>query len=88
MKIQGPNHSNFNPYQKQLQKQADMKQQAAKADQLQISDQAKQLQGSDKPSDLRQKQVDQIKQSVQSGDYSIDPKKTSQKMLEFWSNQV
>ncbi|WP_226037124.1 flagellar biosynthesis anti-sigma factor FlgM [Aquibacillus saliphilus] len=87
MKIQGPNHSNFNPYQKQLQKQAEIKKLTTNEDQLQISDQAKKLQDGDKPNALRQKHVDEIKQSVQSGDYTIDPKKTSQKMLEFWNNQ-
>ncbi|MDL4839216.1 flagellar biosynthesis anti-sigma factor FlgM [Aquibacillus rhizosphaerae] len=88
MKIQGPNNSNFNPYQKQLNKQAEIKKDMqSKEDNLQISDQAKQLQGSDNPSALRQKHVDEIKQSVQSGQYKVDPQTTAKKMLNFWNSQ-
>ncbi|SDK03839.1 flagellar biosynthesis anti-sigma factor FlgM [Sediminibacillus albus] len=88
MKIQGPNHSNFNPYQKQMQKQADLKKELTnQADQLQISNQAKQLQETAKPDPARQERVQEIKQAVESGEYKIDPKQTARKMVEFWNNQ-
>ncbi|WP_186580796.1 flagellar biosynthesis anti-sigma factor FlgM [Aquibacillus kalidii] len=89
MKIQGPNHSNFNPYQKQINKQAEIKSQLTKReDQLHISDKAKALQDIDKPSFVRQKKVAQIKQAVQSGEYTVDAKETAKKMLDFWNNKI
>ncbi|MBA2175559.1 flagellar biosynthesis anti-sigma factor FlgM [Halobacillus locisalis] len=85
MKINGPNQTNFNPYQKQLNKQTDMKQQGNRQDKLEISNQAKQMQGNDQPSPARQKLVNQIKQDVDSGNYQVDPKATAKKMIDFWS---
>ncbi|MCT2537250.1 flagellar biosynthesis anti-sigma factor FlgM [Aquibacillus koreensis] len=88
MKIQGPNNSRINPYQKQMNKQAEIKKDVQnKEDKLQISDEAKRMQSSEEPSAARQKHVDQIKQSVQSGNYTVDPKLTAQKLLNFWNNQ-
>ncbi|WP_138419482.1 flagellar biosynthesis anti-sigma factor FlgM [Aquibacillus sediminis] len=88
MKIQGPNHSNFNPYQKQMQKQAEIKKEVNKNDQLQISNEAKKLQQNEKVDPARLERVEQIKQSVESGEYTVDPKQTAKKMLQFWNNQA
>ncbi|MBM7570248.1 flagellar biosynthesis anti-sigma factor FlgM [Aquibacillus albus] len=87
MKIQGPNHTNFNPYQKQLQKQAQISKETNKEDQLQISDQAKKLQEKDQPEAARKAHVDEIKQAVQSGNYRVDAKETAEKMINFWNKQ-
>ncbi|WP_053218573.1 flagellar biosynthesis anti-sigma factor FlgM [Virgibacillus senegalensis] len=88
MKINGTNQTNFNPYQKQLQKQAEVKKELTnKEDKIQISSQAKQLQETAKPDPARQQRVQEIKQAVESGEYNIDPKQTAKKMIEFWNNQ-
>ncbi|MCA0971565.1 flagellar biosynthesis anti-sigma factor FlgM [Halobacillus litoralis] len=85
MKIHGPNQSNFNPYQKSIKQQTDMKQQGNRQDKLEISNEAKQMQGKDQPNPARQKRVDQIKHDIESGNYQIDPKLTAQKMIDFWT---
>ncbi|GGM35459.1 hypothetical protein GCM10011351_21950 [Paraliobacillus quinghaiensis] len=85
MKIQGPNHSKFNPYQKQLNKQAEMpKDKQVKSDQLQISDQAKKMQENQNVQPEREARVNQIKQAVENGTYEIAPKQTAEKLLNFW----
>ncbi|WP_077624759.1 flagellar biosynthesis anti-sigma factor FlgM [Sediminibacillus massiliensis] len=89
MKIQGPNHSNFNPYQKQLQKQADIQKEATnKEDKVQISNKAKELQESTKTDPARQQRIEELKQKVQSGEYNVDAKQTAKKMIDFWNNQA
>ncbi|WP_430790953.1 flagellar biosynthesis anti-sigma factor FlgM [Virgibacillus flavescens] len=87
MKIQGPNHTNFNPYKNQIQKQADVSKEVNHKDQLQISNQAKQLQGSEKPSSERAAYVQDLKQAVQSGEYKVNHEKTASKMIAFLNNQ-
>ncbi|MFD2044988.1 flagellar biosynthesis anti-sigma factor FlgM [Ornithinibacillus salinisoli] len=87
MKIQGPNHTNFNPYKNQIQKQQDYNKNASQKDQLEISNQAKQLQESEKVHPKREAYVQEIKNAVESGEYKINHEKTAQKMIEFWSNQ-
>lgn len=88
MKIQGPNHSNFNPYQKQIQKQQDVKVDSNQKDQLQISKHAQQLQENTKPDPAREKYVEQIKQAVDAGDYQVDAQKTAKKIVDFWNTQA
>lgn len=85
MKINGPNHSNFNPYQKQLNKSAEVKQQPNRQDKLEISKQAQEMHGSDKPDPARQKRVEQLKMDVESGNYKVDTNATAQKMIDFFS---
>lgn len=84
MKIQGPNHTNFNPYQKQINKQAEVQSKQVKADQLQISDQAKKMQGNESVQPQREARVNEIKQAVENGTYNIAPKQTAEKLLGFW----
>lgn len=85
MKIQGPNHTNFNPYKNHIQKQTSEKKDVNRQDQLQISTQAKKLQGNDLSSSKRATYVQEIKNAVDSGDYKVNPDKTAQKMIEFWN---
>lgn len=85
MKINGPNPSNFNPYQKQINKQEEVKKQTSPNDKIEISQAAKQMQESDKVDPARQKFVNQIKADVESGTYQVDSKATAKKMLDFWS---
>lgn len=85
MKIQGSNHTNFNPYKNQIQKHADINKGVNQKDQLQISNQAKQLQGNEKPSSERAGYVQEIKNAVETGEYRVNHEKTAQKMIAFWS---
>ena len=86
LKIQGPGHPSFNPYQKQQQKEVIIKNAAPQQDQLQISGQAKNMQKNEGLDPARQERVNQIKQQVEAGTYEIDAKQTAQKMLDFWNN--
>ena len=87
MKIHGSNQANFNPYQKQIQKQAEYKKEMNPKDQLEISNQAKQLQEHARPNAERAKYVQKIKNAVESDEYQVNHEKTAQKMIDFWSKQ-
>ncbi|WP_164668079.1 flagellar biosynthesis anti-sigma factor FlgM [Virgibacillus doumboii] len=87
MKINGPNQTNFNPYKNQLQKQMDYSKDVNKKDQLEISNQAKQMLENEKPSAKRASYVQQIKETIDAGEYQINHEKTAQKMIDFWSKQ-
>ncbi|MDX8044595.1 flagellar biosynthesis anti-sigma factor FlgM [Gracilibacillus sp. S3-1-1] len=82
LKINGPNHSNLNPYQKQqqLQKQTKAKSHSLKPDQLEISDKALKMQ----QKNARQTYVNEIKQQVENGEYQVNNKETAKKLLNFW----
>lgn len=85
MKIHGPNQSELNPYRNHIQKQAETMKNHQKKDQLEISNEAKKLQQDKKPNTNRAKYVDDIKQTVDTGDYHVDHEKTAEKMIDFWS---
>ncbi|WP_242517931.1 flagellar biosynthesis anti-sigma factor FlgM [Halobacillus sp. GSS1] len=85
LKINGPNHTNINPYQKQMNKQAEIGQKKQATDKIEISETAKQMQESGKNDSVREKLVDQVKSDVQQGNYQVDAKATAKKMLDFWS---
>ncbi|MBP1971173.1 negative regulator of flagellin synthesis FlgM [Virgibacillus natechei] len=87
MKINGPNQTNFNPYKNQMQKQADYKNEVNKKDQIEISSQAKQLQENEKPHVQRASYVQEIKNAVESGEYKVNPERTAEKMIDFWSKK-
>ncbi|MFD1020299.1 flagellar biosynthesis anti-sigma factor FlgM [Thalassobacillus hwangdonensis] len=87
MKINGPNQPNFNPYQKQLNNQTELKKGAGNQDRIEISSQAKQMQEGAKVDPARQNYVNQIKQSVDNGEYKVDAQATAKKMIDFWSKQ-
>ncbi|SDO18793.1 negative regulator of flagellin synthesis FlgM [Halobacillus aidingensis] len=85
MKINGPNQTNLNPYQKQMNKQAETGPKKQVTDKIEISETAKQMQESGKSDSVRKKLVDQVKSDVQQGNYQVDAKATAKKMLDFWS---
>ncbi|WP_373893385.1 flagellar biosynthesis anti-sigma factor FlgM [Virgibacillus sp. CBA3643] len=85
MKINGSNHTNFNPYKNQIQKQAEIKNDTNKKDQIEISSAAKQLQENEKANAKRASYVQEIKNQVESGEYKVNHEKTAQKMIDFWS---
>ncbi|MFG6114702.1 flagellar biosynthesis anti-sigma factor FlgM [Halobacillus sp. MO56] len=87
MKINGPNHTNLNPYQKQLNKQTEIKKALQQEDKVEISHQAKNLQENARPDAAREKKVAEIKQAVDQGEYKINAEKTAQKMIQFWNSR-
>ncbi|SFJ45797.1 anti-sigma-28 factor, FlgM family [Halobacillus dabanensis] len=87
MKINGPNQTNLNPYQKQINKQTEMGTKKQQKDKIEISETAKQMQESGKSNSVRQKLVEQVKTDIESGNYQVDSKATAKKMLDFWSNK-
>ena len=84
MKINGPNHTNFNPYKQQLEKHANLKKASNRSDALEISKEALKLQENNRPDEARKAKVQEIKQQVQSGEYKINFEKTAEKMIDFW----
>ena len=87
MKINGPNQTNLNPYQKQMNKQTEMGPKKQQQDKVEISKTAKQMQETGKNDSVRQKLVEQVKTDIESGNYQVDSKATAEKMLNFWSNK-
>lgn len=87
MKINGPNHMNFNPYKNQVQKHSEVNKEINKKDQIEISSHAKQLQENEKTNGKRAAYVQEIKDKVASGEYKINYEKTAQKMIDFWSKK-
>lgn len=87
MKIQGPNSTNLNAYQRQIQNQQRQKQQTYK-DELNISKEAQQLQETKQIEKERLEHVQNIKKLVDSGEYEVNYKQVAQKMIEFWSNRL
>lgn len=87
MKINGPNQSNLNPYNKMIQKQRELKKEVNKQDQIEISKEALKLQESEKVSKQRTEYVQSIKNQVASGNYQIEPEKIAKKMMDFWSGK-
>jgi len=87
LKIHGPNQTNINPYKHQAHKLDKIKNEVEREDRIEISNQAKHLQQKNKATIKREKQVDEIKQAVQSGDYKINYEKTAKKMIDFWSGK-
>ncbi|KHE68130.1 flagellar biosynthesis anti-sigma factor FlgM [Halobacillus sp. BBL2006] len=87
MKINRPNHSQLNPYQKQMNKQVEAKNPSKQQDKIEISKQAKQMQNTEKADPAREKLINQIKIDVDTGNYQVDSKATAKKMIDFWSNK-
>ncbi|GEN54435.1 flagellar biosynthesis anti-sigma factor FlgM [Halobacillus faecis] len=85
MKINGPNQTNLNPYQKQMNKQTEIGQKKQMKDKIEISETAKQMQESGKSDSVRKKLVEQVKSDVVQGNYQVDAEATAKKMLDFWS---
>ncbi|HEY4602073.1 MAG TPA: flagellar biosynthesis anti-sigma factor FlgM [Cerasibacillus sp.] len=87
MKIHGTNQTNFNPYKDILKKQSQQKKLNNQEDQLEISSEAKKLQNKNKTNYHREVRIEQIKQSIDSGKYEIDYRKTAKKMIDFWTGK-
>ncbi|WP_191560059.1 flagellar biosynthesis anti-sigma factor FlgM [Metabacillus idriensis] len=81
MKINHLNSANINPYKRSIEKQAETSQPAKKQDQVQISNKAKELQEQNGIVQSRQEKIAAIKQQVESGTYTIDPKAIAQSLI-------
>lgn len=82
MKINNVGKLNLNPYQKQMDKQAELKKASVKQDKIEISAAAKEMLKGDKISAERGEKVNTLKEQVQSGDYKVNPEAVAKKMLE------
>lgn len=87
MKIQRPNQTYLNLYNKQMEKQLQKQENANKKDQIQISKAAKQLQHDIKINENRRESVEAIKNKIDAGHYELDIEKTAEKMIQFWSRR-
>lgn len=87
MKIQGPNSTNLNPYQRQINNYKKQQKQTYQ-DELNISKEAQQLQETNQVTKARSKHVQNIKELVDSGEYKVNYDKVAQKMINFWTNRV
>lgn len=87
MKVQRPNSTNLNPYQKQLQNLQKERKQTYK-DELKISKEAQQLQKTSQVEKERSAHVQNIKELIDSGEYEVNHQQTAQKMIDFWTNRV
>ncbi|KGX93947.1 Negative regulator of flagellin synthesis [Pontibacillus halophilus JSM 076056 = DSM 19796] len=88
MKINGPQHSNLNPYQKQFQKQAQVQKGEAAKDRVEISSQAKHMQEASNAKQARLDRVEELKNQVQSGTYQVDAKETAKNVANFFKGQA
>lgn len=84
MKIHGTNRPNINPYYEQQQRLKQAQQKQSK-DRLEISETAMNLQKNDQIKEKRQAYVEDIKQRVESGEYTINYEKASQKLIDFFT---
>lgn len=85
MKINGTNHTNFNPYKNIVQKQNEIKDSIQKADKLQISNEAKSMLEKHQPNNDRVQHIKNLKEAIQSGQYEVNFEKTADKMIDFWT---
>ncbi|WP_159462154.1 flagellar biosynthesis anti-sigma factor FlgM [Halobacillus sp. Marseille-P3879] len=87
MKIQGTNHTNLNPYQKQFNQQKDVKNNSKQQqDKVEISEHGKALQDSGKKSEDRQQYINEIKAQVDNGNYKVDSQQTAKNLVDFFTD--
>jgi negative regulator of flagellin synthesis FlgM len=85
MKINNFNRVTNNPYQKQINKQAQVKQtQTKKMDQIEISSKALEMQIGEEVLAVRKEKVESLKNQINSGNYQVNYDKVAEKFLEFW----
>jgi len=85
MKINGPNPL-LNIYNNQMNNKRHATKSKTQSDKINISDAAQKLHGNGpQVNEKRLEYVQEIKQSVESGQYKVNYERTAQKMIEFWS---
>lgn len=87
MKIQNYRLNGLELYQKQAEKQQPTKQTVAKEDKLEISKEAKQLQKANGTEQDRHEKIQNIKQQIENGTYTIDPNEIAKSIIHFFRKQ-
>jgi negative regulator of flagellin synthesis FlgM len=87
MKIHHVGPMNVNPYERQFSKVERQVPSARKKDQVEISEAAKELQEAAKWESARQEKVEKLKQQVQNGTYTIDPKAIAKSIIQYYRNR-
>lgn len=86
MKIQRPTQAQLNVYKERVQ-QVDTQKSKKREDKLEISTEAQKLQKGKMNEQQRAQYVNEIKQSYENGTYKVQPEKTAEKMIDFWSKE-
>ncbi|WP_113971322.1 flagellar biosynthesis anti-sigma factor FlgM [Rossellomorea aquimaris] len=86
MKINNIGNQNINPYKRNLNKMDQLGNIGKKAsDKIEISSAAKEMQEVSKIGKERQAKVEALKDQVQSGNYTIDPKAIAKGLKDFYN---
>jgi negative regulator of flagellin synthesis FlgM len=87
MKINNIGNQNINPYQRSLNKlDSAAKSGKTPSDKIEISSTAKEMQEVSKMTKDRQAKVEALKDQVQSGNYTIDPKAIAKVLKNFYQS--
>lgn len=87
MKINNIGNQNINPYQRNINKlNAAEKSGKSASDKIEISSAAKEMQEASKLVKDRQAKVEALKDQVQSGNYTIDPKAIARGLKNFYQS--
>lgn len=84
MKIQGPNPY-LNAYKQTPHKNTSPNKTASMKDKVNISSEAMKMHGTKQQETERTAYVNEIKESIKSGEYKIDHEQLAQKMIDFWT---
>ncbi|ATO37849.1 flagellar biosynthesis anti-sigma factor FlgM [Geobacillus thermodenitrificans] len=86
MKIHHIGPMNVNPYQRQLTKTERLAARKASGDQVEISKEAKELQEAASWEQARQAKLDELRQQIENGTYTVDPKVVAKRMIDYYRN--
>jgi negative regulator of flagellin synthesis FlgM len=87
MKINNIGNQNINPYQRNINKlDSAVKSGKAPSDKIEISSTAKEMQETSKLMKERQAKVEALKDQVQNGTYTIDPKAIAKGLKNFYQS--
>ncbi|GGJ64131.1 negative regulator of flagellin synthesis FlgM [Anoxybacillus voinovskiensis] len=87
MNIHRIGSTNVNPYQRQMNKLEQSAKTTGKKDKVEISQAAKELQEASKLEAARQEKVEQLKQQVQTGTYTVDAKAVAESVWNYYFNK-
>ncbi|MGP3561711.1 flagellar biosynthesis anti-sigma factor FlgM [Geobacillus sp. BK01] len=84
MKIHHIGPMNVNPYQRQLGKTERLAAGKAAGDQVEISKEAKELQEAASWEQTRQAKLEQLRQQIENGTYTVDPQAVAKRMIDYY----
>jgi len=87
MNIHRIGSTNVNPYQRQMNKLEQSAKTTGKKDKVEISQAAKELQEASKLEAIRQEKIEQLKQQVQTGTYTVDAKAVAESVWNYYFNK-